>query len=135
MVTSPPVLAGIGVAYPPRLTQQDLWDGYFDAHYAGVARGLAKRVFANSGVTTRHAVVNPMVEDPSRWSTEVRMQRYLVEALPLGKDAVSAALADAGLAAADVGLFAVTSCTGLATACRVSTPELVNSCSAMSTSR
>jgi predicted naringenin-chalcone synthase len=115
MVTSPPVLAGVGVAYPPRLTQQDLWDGYFDAHYAGVARGLAKRVFANSGVTTRHAVVNPMVEDPSRWSTEVRMQRYLVEALPLGKDAVSTALDRACVAAHDVGLLVVCSCTGYAT--------------------
>ncbi len=43
------------------------------------------------------------------------MQRYLAEALPLGKDAVAAALDDAGLAAADLGLFAVVSCTGYAT--------------------
>ena len=43
------------------------------------------------------------------------MERYLAEALPLGKEAVAAALADAGLAAADVGLFAVASCTGYVT--------------------
>jgi predicted naringenin-chalcone synthase len=115
MVTTMPVIAGIGVAFPPRLTQQDLWDGYFTDHYAGVGRGLAKRIFSNSGVTTRHAVVNPMVEDPSRWSTEVRMQRYLAEALPLGKDAVSTALDKAGVAAHDVGLLVVCSCTGYAT--------------------
>src|SRR3954469_24706573 len=43
------------------------------------------------------------------------MRRYVTEALPLGKEAVAAALADAGLAADDVGMFAVASCTGYAT--------------------
>jgi alkylresorcinol/alkylpyrone synthase len=51
----------------------------------------------------------------SGWGTEKRMQRYVTEALPLGKDAVAAALDDAGLAPADVGLFAVASCTGYTT--------------------
>ena len=51
--------------------------------------GLAERIFANSGVRTRHGVVNPLVEDVSGWATGQRMERYLVEALPLGKDAVS----------------------------------------------
>jgi len=116
MVTvSPAVIAGIGIAFPPAVTQQDLWTGYFSDHYAGVARGLAKRVFANSGVDTRHAVINPTVEDPSGWSTGARMERYLIEALPLGKDAVTAALDQAGVAAHDVGLLVVCSCTGYAT--------------------
>ena len=35
--------------------------------------------------------------------------------LPLGKDAVSTALADADLDATEVGLFAVVSCTGYST--------------------
>jgi predicted naringenin-chalcone synthase len=43
------------------------------------------------------------------------MQRYVQEALPLGKQAVAAALDDAGLAPGDVGLFAVATCTGYAT--------------------
>ena len=43
------------------------------------------------------------------------MRRYRTEALPLGKEAVDAALADAGLRAEDIGLFAVVSCTGYAT--------------------
>ena len=43
------------------------------------------------------------------------MRRYLVEALPLGKEAVGRALTDAGVAADDIGLFAVCSCTGYAT--------------------
>src|SRR3712207_8935710 len=43
------------------------------------------------------------------------MQRYVQEALPLGKQAVAAALDDAGLAPGEVGLFAVATCTGYAT--------------------
>jgi predicted naringenin-chalcone synthase len=114
MVTSVGV-AGIGIAHPPGATQQQLWDGFFDAHYTGVQRGLAKRIFANSGVVTRHAAVNPIIEDVTGWSTARRMQRYLVEAMPLGKAAVGDALAAADLTPADVGLFAVCSCTGYVT--------------------
>src|SRR4029434_4348626 len=44
-----------------------------------------------------------------------RMRRYLTEAMPLGKSAVCDALAAAGVAAADIGLFAVCSCTGYVT--------------------
>jgi predicted naringenin-chalcone synthase len=43
------------------------------------------------------------------------MERYLAEAMPLGKDAVAAALTDAGLDPGEVGLFAVVSCTGYGT--------------------
>jgi predicted naringenin-chalcone synthase len=109
------LVAGLGVAHPPPVAQEEVWRGFFAGHYAGVARGLAKRVFENSGVLTRHGVVNPLVEDPSQWSTSRRMQRYLAEALPLGKDAVSAALEAAGLAASEVGLLVVCSCTGYVT--------------------
>jgi alkylresorcinol/alkylpyrone synthase len=109
------VVAGIGVAHPPSVTQSELWEGYFSAHYAGVARGLAKRIFEHSGVDRRHGVVNPVLEDPSQWPTSVRMQRYLAEALPLGKDAVSAALGQADVAASEVGMLVVCSCTGYVT--------------------
>jgi predicted naringenin-chalcone synthase len=109
------VLAGVGVAHPPPVSQTDLWEGFFAKHYAGVARGLAKRIFEHSGVDTRHAVVNPLVEDPSRWPTGKRMQRYLAEALPLGKDAVSQALGRADVAASEIGMLVVCSCTGYVT--------------------
>jgi predicted naringenin-chalcone synthase len=108
-------LAGIGLAYPGSLGQDEVWEGFFDRHYGGVQRGLAERIFANSGVVRRHVVINPLVEDASCWSTQARMRRYLTEALPLGKDAVGGALEAAGLEAADVGLFVVCSCTGYAT--------------------
>jgi len=108
-------LAGIGVAHPPAQRQDDLWRGFFATHYSGVQRALASRLFSNSGVVTRHGAVNPLIEDVSGWSTERRMRRYLTEALPLGKAAVGDALAAAGLPAAEVGLFAVCSCTGYVT--------------------
>ncbi len=108
-----PVIAGLGAALPPNFGQDEIWDGYFARHFAGVRS--ARRIFANAGPATRHAVVNPLVEDVSGWSTGERMRRYATEAMPLGKSAVLGALAEAGLAARDVGLFAVVTCTGYAT--------------------
>ena len=109
------VLAATGVAHPGAVTQDELWQGFFSGHYSGVQRALASRLFRNSGVDRRHGAVNPLIEDVSGWSTAKRMQRYLTEALPLGKSAVADALDAAGLRAADVGLFAVCSCTGYVT--------------------
>ena len=108
-------IAGLGFAYPGPMRQDEVWDGFFDRHYGGVQRALAKRIFANAGVVSRHGVINPLIEDVSGWSTQARMHRYLTEALPLGKDAVSQALDNAGVAPADIGLFAVCSCTGYVT--------------------
>ncbi|GGM30308.1 hypothetical protein GCM10012279_56550 [Micromonospora yangpuensis] len=110
-----PVITGLGTAHPPSSTQDELWTGFFAGHFSGATRELGRRVFANSGVHQRQAVVNPLLEDVSQWPTESRMRRYQVEALPLGRQAVERALAAAGLAAADVGLFVVCSCTGYAT--------------------
>ncbi|GIJ54023.1 type III polyketide synthase [Virgisporangium aurantiacum] len=108
-------VAGIGIAHPPPFSQADLWRDYFDRHYTGVQRGFAKRIFENAGVVTRHGVINPSVEDVSGWSTRQRMERYLVEALPLAKEAVGRALGAAGLDPLDIGLFVVCSCTGYVT--------------------
>lgn len=110
-----PVIAGLGTAQPPSAAQDELWDGFFAGHFPGRTRALAQRIFANAGVTRRQAAVNPLIEDISDWPTERRMRRYQVEALPLGKEAVGRALTAAGLAAGDLGLFAVCSCTGYAT--------------------
>jgi alkylresorcinol/alkylpyrone synthase len=113
-VSASAYVAGFGTAVPgAALEQVAMWDGYFARHLAGDR--LAERIFRGAGVQRRHAAVNPLVEDVSGWSTGDRMRRYVAEALPLGKEAVTAALADAGLAPDDVGLFAVVSCTGYAT--------------------
>ena len=108
-------IAGLGIALPSSAAQDELWEGYFARHYEGGKRGLAKRIFANAGVQTRQAAVSPLLEDVSDWSTERRMRRYQVEAVPLGKEAVARALTDAAVAADELGLFAVCSCTGYAT--------------------
>lgn len=113
MVTA--VVRGVGTATPAAVSQQELWDGFFADHYAGTGQVLARRIFANAGVVTRHGVANPLVEDVSGWSTGRRMDRYLIEALPLGKEALAGALADARVDPRRLGLLAVCSCTGYAT--------------------
>jgi predicted naringenin-chalcone synthase len=109
------VIAGLGVALPPAAAQDELWEGFFAQHYMGGRRGLAQRIFANAGVRTRQAAVSPLLEDVSGWSTERRMRRYQVEAMPLAKEAVGRALTEAGVAADELGLLVVCSCTGYAT--------------------
>jgi predicted naringenin-chalcone synthase len=106
-------ITGSGHAVPGGMDQEQLWEQFFDRHYDG--NRTARRIWSSSGVATRHGVVDPRVEDVSRWSTGARMARFAQEALPLGKEAVSAALASSGIAASDVGLFTVVSCTGYGT--------------------
>jgi predicted naringenin-chalcone synthase len=106
-------LTGAAHALPAPMDQQQLWDGFFRSHYADAR--LARKVWEHSAITTRRGVVDPTGEDISSWGTAARMQRFLAEALPLGKEAVGGALADAGLDPADVGLFTVVSCTGYVT--------------------
>ena len=106
-------ITGAGSALPAPMDQQRLWDGFFKDHYNDAR--LAGKVWRHSGITTRRGVVDPTQEDITAWGTGARMQRFLHEAMPLGKEAVSGALADAGLDPADVGLFTVVSCTGYVT--------------------
>ncbi|GIE98004.1 type III polyketide synthase [Paractinoplanes rishiriensis] len=108
-------VAGVGIAVPPPVTQDEIWHGYFAGHHTGPRQALARRIFFNAGVRTRRAAVSPLLEDVAHWSTERRMRRYQLEAVPLGKEAAARALTDAGLAADRLGLFAVCSCTGYAT--------------------
>jgi predicted naringenin-chalcone synthase len=106
-------VTGTASALPPPMDQSGLWDDFFRQHYADAR--VARRVWETSGIVTRRGVVDPRQEDLSHWGTGARMQRFLAEAMPLGKEAVGGALADAGLAPADVGLFTVVSCTGYVT--------------------
>jgi predicted naringenin-chalcone synthase len=107
------VITGGGSAVPAVLDHHGLWTDYFAERYRGSR--VAERIWRSAGITTRHGVVDPRVEDVSQWGTGARMRRYSAEAVPLGKEAVTAALDEAGLAPADVGLLAVVSCTGYAT--------------------
>ena len=87
--------------------------GFFKEHYAD--ERIARKVWQHSGIQTRRGVVDPSQEDISGWGTGARMQRFLAEAMPLGKEAISGALGAAGLDPADVGQLAVVSCTGYVT--------------------
>lgn len=106
-------VAGLAHAVPGQMSQQRLWDDYFSEQYA--ANRTAARIWGAAGIETRHGVVDPRNESLATTGTGARMTRFLAEALPLGKESVGAALAGAGLDAADVGLFAVVSCTGYVT--------------------
>lgn len=113
MTRATAALTGSAAALPPPMDQQALWDGFFREHYADAR--LARKVWEHSAIQTRRGVVDPTQEDISSWGTAARMQRFLAEAMPLGKEAVGGALADAGLDPADVGLLTVVSCTGYVT--------------------
>ncbi|RLK53797.1 type III polyketide synthase [Actinokineospora cianjurensis] len=106
-------VTGIGVATPPPVAQESLWEGYFRAHTGG--GGVARRIFAGSGVRTRHTVVDPFTEDVSGWSTARRMDRFAEQAPELAAAALTDALAAAGRSPADLGLLVVASCTGYST--------------------
>ena len=98
---------------PASMDQAELWEQHFSTIYGN--HPLAEKIWVKSGIKTRHGVVNPAHEDISDWGTGARMQRYLTEALPLGRTAVANALEKAGVAAEEIGLFSVVSCTGYVT--------------------
>jgi alkylresorcinol/alkylpyrone synthase len=108
-----PRIAGAAHAVPGAIGQQELWSSFAGEHYQG--NRIAQRIWEASGIETRHFAIDPRVEDTLDWSTEQRMRRYLPEAMPLGRAAVAGALERSGIAASDVGLFAVASCTGYVT--------------------
>jgi len=108
------VVTGAGSALPGVLDQAGLWADHFAAHI-GDARRVAERIWLASGITTRRGVVDPRIEDVSAWGTGARMDRFMTEAMPLGKEAVATALDAAELDPGEVGLFAVVSCTGYGT--------------------
>lgn len=111
MVTA--AITSIGVAVPSPIDQAAIWEDFFQTHFAG-ARG-AGRIFRHAGVQQRHAAVVPTDEDLSMWGTEARMRRFVAEALPLGRQAVCAALECTQLDPAQVDQLTVVTCTGYAT--------------------
>lgn len=103
-------IAAIGTALPPAIEQSTMWDNHFRAllHESKAA----ERIFSAAGVLRRHAVVSPLDRDVSECTTSERMRLFNEFARPLGHEAVTAALASAGLEAADIGQLTVVSCTG-----------------------
>ncbi|MGH2673975.1 MAG: type III polyketide synthase [Actinomycetota bacterium] len=107
------VIAGLGSAVPTAVSQEEVWEGFFAEQYRGDR--LAERLWRRSGVTTRHGVAIPWKEDVRGWGTAARMERFLEEAVPLGREALSACIDQARLAPREVGALTVVTCTGYAT--------------------
>lgn len=107
------IISGIGDALPTARSQEEVWDSFFAKHYAG--NELAEKIWRRSGVESRCAVFDPAQEDVSQWSTGERMGRFVEAALPLGREALECAMADAGLLAHEIDQLTVVSCTGYAT--------------------
>jgi alkylresorcinol/alkylpyrone synthase len=78
---------------------------------ARTQRALLERLHANAGVDTRHTVF-PLAEYGALGATP--NDRYIEEATALGERALGAALAESGVAPADLDLLIVTSVTGVA---------------------
>jgi alkylresorcinol/alkylpyrone synthase len=107
------VIAGLGSAVPTAVSQEDLWDGFFADHYRG--NPLAERLWHRAGVATRHGVVVPWKEDVREWGTAARINRFVEEAVPLGRQALRACLEEARLTPGEVDALTVVTCTGYAT--------------------
>jgi alkylresorcinol/alkylpyrone synthase len=107
------VVAGIGSAVPTEVSQEDLWAGFFTEQYRGDP--LVERIWRRAGVERRHGVAVPWKEDVRHWGTAARIERFVEEAVPLGRDALRACLDDAGLRPSEVDALTVVSCTGYAT--------------------
>ena len=106
-------IAGLGVAFPATRGQRELWDGFFAEHYGH--RKKARAIWLRCGVEQRHGVADPFVEDVRRWTTQDRMERFALDALPLGAAALERSLAASGLSADDVDHLVVVTCTGYGT--------------------
>jgi len=95
------------------MTQEAIWDERFRLHYGDDP--AARRVWLRCGVERRHGVLDPIEEGVAEWGTGARMERFVVEALPLARQALETALERARVAPEELDLLAVVSCTGYAT--------------------
>ncbi|HEX2143446.1 MAG TPA: type III polyketide synthase [Glycomyces sp.] len=107
-------IAGLGTAFPPSYTQDELWQEVFRWHFS--RSRVADRIFKSSGIQQRHSASElGELRAIAESSTEERMRRYGELAPPLGLAAVRDALAAAGTEPEDLGLLTVVTCTGYRT--------------------
>jgi alkylresorcinol/alkylpyrone synthase len=108
-------ILAVRTAFPPHKHPQ----GLLTAKYADLGglrrtrRALLERLHQNSGVSTRH-IVAPLHEYGALGGIAAKNDRYIAEAIALGGEALSRALAQAGRSPHDVDLLVVTSVTGVA---------------------
>ncbi len=121
---------GLGLAIPQRSMSQELAaehsvEMWGDIHERG---GVVRALYRRSGVKQRHSVLIDMLDDPDLFqqsfyepardtsdrgpSTQSRMDRYELEALPLGIRSCTAALQNAGVAPEEITHLVTVSCSG-----------------------
>ncbi len=106
-----PAILGLGTALPAkRYAQKELYEQFLEPHFG--RNRLARAIFSHAGIDYRHAVVEAefYAGNPT---TQMRNDRYLEQALPLGERAIRNCLADAQIDAEDVDDLFIVSCTGL----------------------
>ena len=111
---SNPKILSIQTGVPTRsYSQEEITDFFIGLQNTrGRHRARAIRSVMNqSGVSSRHAAVDlPFFHAPK--TTQQRNDRYMAEALPLGKQVIQSGLKRAGVTARDIDSLIVVSCTG-----------------------
>jgi predicted naringenin-chalcone synthase len=105
-----PGIFALATGVPERRYSQD--EAY--RQFAGLELGrdrLARAIFSYTGVGYRHAVVDAAYYKENH-GTQARNERYMQEAIPLGKATIEQCLDQAGLTVDDVDDLIVVSCTG-----------------------
>ncbi|MEU6539964.1 3-oxoacyl-[acyl-carrier-protein] synthase III C-terminal domain-containing protein [Streptomyces sp. NPDC047000] len=108
-------IAAVRTVLPPhRYAQRDLTEPIGDLCLpAGADRALLRRLHASAGVRTRHLAL-PIERYAGLGDFGRRNDAWLAQGLELAEDALTGALADAGLAPDDVDLLVCASVTGVA---------------------
>ena len=110
-------LIGLGTATPPRCyTQRECWDTLLRSRAFGKLAGqsqalLRKVLLGNSGITTRHLVLDPL-SDAFLFDPNTLAERFARHAPALATEAAARALRSAGLTPAQVDGLVVSTCTG-----------------------
>jgi len=108
-------VVSMGTALPPLRVAQHTAHRLLEGRYKGVLRPgsveLLRRVFSHPSVTERH-VAAPAAETLFDEHPDARAERFAREAVALSSEALTSALADAGIGPSDLGALVVNTCTG-----------------------
>jgi alkylresorcinol/alkylpyrone synthase len=110
LVSEAPGILGLAAVVPPACYPQTQIYQLLRPYLSANPR--SETIFDNAGVGSRHLVVDGSYYTVER-TTQARNERYMIEALQLGKRAALACLERAGVAAVDVTDLIVVSCTGI----------------------
>jgi predicted naringenin-chalcone synthase len=106
-----PTILGLGTGVPTmRYSQAEFLD--YLVKKQKMPERVFRRIFEHSGVAYRYTILDDTFYETER-TTQVRNERYMREALPLGDMTIRRALDAAGCTPQDVDDFIIVSCTGI----------------------